>query len=803
MNPIATTMQPPDQTATTKFHTDAEVVVSEPLSVKHLSADIYRPSQVAYRQSIEEFLAKPVVIQSGALNALDTVTTYGQIPLPYNALITSIFSNKLDGFLGFRATTVIRIDINATRFQQGRYMLAWVPTGGAQASKASTQLSFNYHINSLTARTQLQRIEMDLACDTAGTMRIPFNSALNFYPFSALQSASGYGCLGILNLFPYVPVSAGSGSTNPSYTIWCSFEDIELIGPAGPQSGRVTKGKSKTEVEQESHNIGPISSALVKVSNASHILGEIPLLSAFTAPIGWVSDVLARTASVFGWSKPANLDTTKRVIREISPNYFHYDAADDSLILAASARNQVDNAVGFSGNDIDELDFGFIKTIPAYLNQFSWTTANAAGVALYQQYVSPFATVNTRTQFLQTVNDYLPMQYVANFFQLWRGSIVFTFKIIKTEFHSGRLAIAYFPYDDNDRAVQSSYLNSNYVFREIIDIRLQNEVTITIPYINSMPWRPLNGGATTPGRLSVYIVDPLVAPSTVSSSVTIVVEVAGGPDLEFAVPSNSLPTQAIMGITPQSGVDKVVPNDCALVEEVIGGAKINPANVASTALCIGESITSFRQLLKLNHLMPANNYTPAKYLNLIPFGLPVVFVGALVNQYPNIYGDLYASLGALYLYSRGGVRFKIFSTIPVAQSTPSRCYISYANASTALKADMMLTGASDGLGNTTSDQMTFTPTTFHHVTQNQCAEIMIPQYHRFASRVNSDHFVGFGVDYIYTARSLSSRSILTYTNGVGQTVTNPIISRSGADDVNFGCFISVGPMIATGTTNVI
>lgn len=71
------------------------------------------------------------------------------------------------------------------------------------------------------------------------------------------------------------------------------------------------------------------------------------------------------------------------------------------------------------------------------------------------------------------------------------------------------------------------------------------------------------------GTLQVSVLDPLICPATVSTTVPILIEVCGGPDFELAVPvavkSDLVPTYVY---TPQMGDPNVI------VDGVIGGASI-------------------------------------------------------------------------------------------------------------------------------------------------------------------------------------------------------------------------------------
>jgi len=178
--------EPHDASATTGFTVDAGTVSATVNNPRNYTK-LFRESDGNYRQEIKDFLAKPTVLASGTISSTDTATTFSSYSLPNGAVNpTSVYADKMSGYLGYRCTMVIRLQINANRFQQGRYMLTYVPTGGESIIVPSVAATVSAQKNTLRQRSQLMRIELDINCDTEGVLRIPFNSARNFVIILAL-----------------------------------------------------------------------------------------------------------------------------------------------------------------------------------------------------------------------------------------------------------------------------------------------------------------------------------------------------------------------------------------------------------------------------------------------------------------------------------------------------------------------------------------------------------------------------------------------------------------------------------------
>lgn len=800
--------------ATTGFTADADVGFVGTLNPSRIDNLLYSSSSSNFNQDdIKTFLRKPVILGQGNLSTTDTVATLlYSADLPYsviNASASTIYQDKLRGFLGIRCDIHLRWQINGERFQRGRYMILAIPTGGSPSSQTSTAASINAHSNTLVQRTQCMRMEMDINCDTEANMDLPFISCMNYIPLSGLPGSVGTGTLPNygetyqIRMYPYSPLNTPSGSTTASWTLWAHLENVELIGPATPQSRSMKgKGKSASEIEQEGSNVGPITKTLVKISNASSMLSSVPLIRDYALGVSWFSDLMAGAAHIFGWSKPINLAPVHRVTREVLPWFSNLDAADQSQPIALFAQNAVGVVPGFSGTDTDEMDFSFLKTIPGWNGTINWPTLTAAGGILFTIRNGPLDTLVTRTATSGvTINDYLPYQLISNYFYQWRGTMVYTIKFVKTEFHSGRLAFVFFPIETfNGGPSPLTLPTSAYCHREIIDLRYDNEVTFTIPYISSSPWRPTRGIGTYTGVFNCYVVDPLVAPSNVSNSIDLLVELSAGPDFEVSIPYSSALTPYMLA-TPQAGSmsnPKPQPNACALFEGTLGVAHPIDTKGINALATVGEHVSSFRTMLKMTNIHSATN-SPAfvinTFWNIIPYAWPVISANGVTDTQPTVVSDLYGVLSSMFCFSRGGIRFKFIEQTPIT-SNLTQAIVSYTNEALQGSAninDYIQTAATDGLGSATYANRNCGVQVFHNVAMNLASEVQVPQYHKYHSRVNSEHMVNSALPYNNGNTSLTTKVLLSHH--YPEYTSTMIVGRAASDDTNFGTFISVPPMV--------
>lgn len=795
---------------TTVFVTDANVVSSKVMN--HLTMDqAFRSSSFSMNsQDIKAFLAKPFTISQGVLSTTDTVSTFARLICPINT-IPGMYSDKLRGFAGWRMDVKFRIVFNATRFQMGRYMLCWVPYGGTYLSTKIAAWDTAY-TNTLTQRTQLQRVEFDLNCDSEATLEIPYTSMFNYIPISSISDANVPGQLGSIRLIPYEALTVDTGLQTVAYTLYASYHNVELVGAAAPQSGkregRAKKRNDPTEQEQASKGIGPVESMMNIGYDISSALTAVPVLSNFALPASWIFDTAAGVAAHFGWSKPANLDTIKRITQNYAPYFGSVDNDDISLPLAGSVKNQVDPALGFSSTDLDEMDFKFFVTMPAHFRRVAWLTSDNVGLPLFEVQLSPRNFSISRPLQLPGVTDFTPVAFVAKHFKYWRGSIVFKIKLVKTEFHSGRLSIGFFPFNYNQPTPSAPlHGNSMYINRHILDIREANELTLTIPYLNESPWMDSDDNGAI-GTFGIYVEDKLVAPSTVPQSCVLLIEVAGGPDMEFACPVPSYLSPALRA-APQSGIiSREEPNNaCSLVTAAIGGTELHENDVVNAAMCIGEKISSFRALLRHSNSLVGTAITAASsYKNFIPFAIPVYIADLAAPVIPFTTSDLYGTLASCYLFSRGGVRLKMLVLNDSDATQKVRTLVSYLSPRN--RTDASPSRIYDNPGTTLESNATNPfeyqngPKVLSRTADGQPLEVFVPQYHRYHSRVNMDHSVSTTFPYSFAKPSTVTPFIVD-VQAPGVVAYNAYRAnwfRSGADDCNFGVFISIPPMVtATGS----
>jgi hypothetical protein len=712
-------------------------------------------------QTINEFLEKPTRIATGSLAATDTTKLFELDP--FDTLLSSVKSLKLVGTYMIRSELLITLQVNAVRFQAGRYILGWVPMAGFGNTTGAAAF-YRMHTANLMTVTQLPHVEIDLAKQTHVQLRIPFLSA---YTHLLSKSTASFK-YGTLFLLPYVPLIPGSADTTAPFTVWASFVAPLVTGSAIQQSGR-----SPGRQEQVKAGVGPISSIAAKVSKSAQLIGQVPLMTSAMTAVSWISDIVGSVATVWGFSKPPVLSAPNRFVRTVYPYIANADQFTTAAPLAVMSTNEVVLHSGVGGTNVDQLAFDYIKKQWCYYTQVSWTTAMVADTVL--------STTNHSIVGFQTAMGkgftYPPFTLCASYFRFWRGGLRVRFKLVKTEFHSGRLMITYTP-TFHGAAIGYTATAAEYLHREIVDIRDASEFEFEVPYVSPELYT-LVGDVV--GVFTVAVLDPLIAPNTVSSTVPMLFEISGADDLEFAFPDYvgqySSAIEPYAPAVPMSGYVAVPP-----VKLGVTSSSHEPA-----ATAIGEKIMSFRQLLKRQQFVGDWTGTSLAYY---PLGEHIVSQGIASNADPLVRNldvkksDLISVLNPSYLFVNGSM---------VVKATPA------SNANDIFEVSISYSAGANGneLLSTAGYQAVGSIRSSHYVRGDidGAIDVVVPSYHRHIAR---ETFLQ------------ATNSAITCTGAQGanpmqlliQNVTQPAVAtnkfrvtRSTGEDFNFTGWLGTVPYV--------
>lgn len=576
---------------------------------------------------IHAILRRPVKVSEGEFN-----NAFTTVNLKFPDVIFQNSTNvvkKLDYFTFFRANVKIRLIFNATPFMSGKYWLFFAPFDDVSNRGAQP--------NNLPNATGFPGVEIDVGSNAPVEIKMPYCSPLSH--FNLLDSHSN---MGEMYIVPINPIQSGTSplTVGAYFTIFAWFEDIELAMPTSKpvlvppvpfgeeevwtaQVGSVADEEVWTaQVGSEEHAATsgpPISGVANAVASAASVLGSVPILGSWMRPVEWVSRAIGGAASAVGWNKPTNLDKNCPYINVPAKGYTNVDGIDLSSKLGAMPDNGLTYDGGIFSTEVDEMDLTYVSSKSClFRSGIPWSVNDAVGSTVHYNAVAP--------GLVQGMDTYSPttVAFVASMFQQWRGTIKYRLAAAKTAFHTGRLRITYHPGIYGQSAF-SPPTDAENAYNWILDLSVSSELEFEVPYVSNVPWKevwlgPYNDTRWekekySTGTITVTILNELRrASDSVADNVPLNMWISGGEDIAYAIPDFARYAIA----EPVSELGQLQENPelewKAQVFNLTSTAIEHNEQVQDTStavfpmgmmdhtmaeqLCIGEKITSLRQLIK-------------------------------------------------------------------------------------------------------------------------------------------------------------------------------------------------------------
>lgn len=644
----------------TQFVNEAVSRVAKRVSTQCLPESLHAATKTGAIDDIHSFLAKPAELAHAIWDTQAAGDLLLTLSTPVDILAYPLFAQKVRGFFGFKATTVIRMQVNSNKFQQGRLLMVFVPQAGIADTYPGIRL------RSLMAATQLPRVELDLSLDTQVTMEIPYVNPCAY--FNMWNESNPIGKVYVLI---YSPLATGTGgSDHVDISLWASFKDVELVTPTFiPEMGRPSKAVASQESDEVAYR--SMSSILSKGASIAQTFSGVPMLASIAGPTNWFLTAASKAAAAFGYSKPILEDPLMKVYTVGQLNMMNYDGNEVVPVMATCSNHSVGVLPCYAGTEHDEMAISHIASIPAFVTAVTWNDTMSHNVLLWKTEVEPNAFSSVGTAGLRQWKDTIPAAYLSNSFNYWRGSFIITFKIVKTAYHSGRLLFAFNPGFTGDISLD----DSQFCMREIIDVREKTEWTFTVPFVSTRQYHvcdlPNSEHGTAfdaTGSISLFVLNELVRPASAADFVQILIEVSAGPDYELMSPRDSNQEAFIQaGWQTQMG-DVIGPTasgtiDCTQCNVGVGNATVASPSLDPALYCAGERILSILQLMK--------RYTPMRFQDDVdettgkisgwavrPYEIGYIreTEGSPLPASSGPFGDPYCTFGCMFAYNRGSVK---------------------------------------------------------------------------------------------------------------------------------------------------
>lgn len=564
---------------------------------------------------LQKWFSRPLLIDTFTWQIADTLGTNHEINPWYLFFTNAANKYKLNNYAYLRCKLKIKIMVNSTPFLYGAYLVAYAPlqdTTVIPTTPFGTGITTGASNQEIIHLSQLPSIWILPQTQKGGDLELPFLYNQNW--LQTINLNSQFQQMGTIKYELVVPLQSANASATDGVTIntFCWAEDLELCGPSTVmafQSKRMTvKRKPKDE-----YGKGPISTPASAVAALAGMFRDCPMIGPFATATEMGAKAIAGGAAALGYTNVPVIDDVHAFRPHVNAGFANAEIGFQEEKLTIDPKNELTidgSATGFSS--MDELNIKYLVTKESYLGQFTWTQALGENANLFMSTISPSGYIGVDpTTFSSASAIYsVPMAYFSQLFQFWRGDIILRFKMIVSQYHKGRVRVAYDPSGDVTNNITNAD-STNVVYSEIFDIGETDEFEVRIPYMQPLEWSGLTSwnsklstanaynvfnsswafahvSNVTNGTLVMHVMNELSAPTT-SAKAYVLVFVRGAENLEFAGPSPSF----------SSGGNKLTlftPQSLDTIETVMG--KPSVAKPERYLTNYGEGYVSLRQILR-------------------------------------------------------------------------------------------------------------------------------------------------------------------------------------------------------------
>jgi len=482
--------------------------------------------------TLMSMLARETVVQTieWALTAAvgTNLETYDIVE---DLLVQDIVSMPFQRFEYFRCSAVrLYFSVPASRFHQGRVLVYYVPSQINRTNAVAIPFDPFKMVS-------FPHLWLDPAVGGNGELTIDFMHYKGYLDLLANDS------LGQVYLAVFNKLQAQTGSQpSVSIKVSVSFDNPEF---KIPRPGGTSFSQYRKSIRPQSGILGAVTDGM------KNVLDQL-------TPENVVSDIISIL------DKPQVPVPPEQVTVKHMGNMNYVVGAEqiDKMIFYPSKQQLTDKEHFDMSNSSDTRLSHHICEKWSYLTSINWASSQAPGTVLWQTSVGPMASTPVHTHTPGT--EWVPpeMDYFCLGFKHWRGSMIFGFDVVSSNFQEGRLDWTFHP---NSSPAPADYNTSLSQYAASYYVRSSdNGGAIRTPYLGDKPWKmiwtgePLSANPSDDsfrfqdffaGTVALRVGAALRAPTTVVPNVDINIFVCGGPDFEICNPSCSNRSISILSST--------------------------------------------------------------------------------------------------------------------------------------------------------------------------------------------------------------------------------------------------------------
>lgn len=554
-----------------------------------------------------QFLSRPVRIHG--FTWLENTFTQASI-LPWHLYFnTPQIKKKLDNFGRISCRLHLKFVLNASPFYFGSLRACYFPLVDARSTYTN--------INDQVPFSQVPGVYLEPQSMSSAEMVLPFLWPRNWLDATV---STDFERMGVLQFLQFANLRSANNATGVGITIavYAWAEDVRIMGPT-----------VKLALQSEETS-GTISAPATMVANVASRLTDVPVIGPFATATSVGAKAVASIAKLFGYSNPPMIGD----VSAMQPKTFHAFANVETRMpidkLSVDPKNEVTISSKVAGVDEeDPLAFKNLLTHDSFLLGTLWANNLPVDTLIFSALVNP--------GYLRSGGGYYtspPMSHFSQGFRLWRGSLVYKFRFIKTKYHKGRVLISWDPCSD----ISTTADTETTTFSRIVDISVEDEVEVIVPYRATSPWlRPqhtTNNASNGPapsytyndeyhnGSITMRVQSIITAP-VLAAEIDVLVYVRAGDDFMLSAPRDITTLYTVRdpaGVIQSGEEDSITQNSPEVDTHV-------------AAITTGEVVCSMRPILHRASLgyaqyagkpataAPAGIYQTANYIYRVPYGV--------------------------------------------------------------------------------------------------------------------------------------------------------------------------------------
>lgn len=641
-----------EETLSTHMQTDSHVITKfmdeEPVKTVR-NGDKVDPSRVAIQGNdvgLDEFFSRPIKITSFQWTLAGTLN---QMFDPWNLYFSNLnVARKLTNYDYISAKLHVKIVLNGTPFHYGHLVFSYLPLDvecGTHEPQGMASLK-----RQKRKMSTLMNVELDPVNNKSGVICCPFMYPWDMMEISELLTPTNeYQSLGNITMASYTTLGAASATpvANLSISVFAWATDVVLAGPSAVVYSATEKGNSLSYAKlsgtpDSEYTSGVLSKPLGLISKGTGVMSKVPIIGNFMNTASKVAGVAADLASFFGFSKPPQLEPANFMKRLPMANTAVVRGTETVLKTTFDPKQAVNMSPTIANiDDHDELILSRFLTKSAYVDQFTWSVADAVDSVVCYGRNQPIDFDFQTDGFGNGTILPTPLSLGCLPFTYWSGSIVYRIKVVASAYHSGRLRFTFTP--NLSLGVVVGEYNTQY--SAIIDLADNTDVFITVPWMNNASYlnidttNYINDSVGTlvktgipgfsNGVWTLSVMNELVSPYNLAD-VEVLIYKCGGPDFEVFNPRDGVTSShdgfpTISSLSPRASVAASA-LDATNTLTLFGKVATDTEIANRQADYSGEATLSFRELLKrysyshtYSRAVGSNSETAYTFRILLPF----------------------------------------------------------------------------------------------------------------------------------------------------------------------------------------